>query len=281
MRYKTILVHCNDARRIKPLLATALAIGEAHGSHIIGLNVLPSVTVIQVGVPGSPDVIVLDDVRKACAAERPNLRADFEAAMRGREVSSEWREAEATASTVKELVLMHGRAVDLIVALQSDTARLGAAQLDIADDLAIASGRPVLLVPNAGSAPAWPPNVVVAWNGQREATRAMFDALPLLKSAASVKLVQIDSPTEREPGRILPTTDARAMLLRHGIKYDATEFIRSEQGAGEALADRVTRDDTGFLVMGCYGRSRLSEFIFGGATRHILGHMRVPVLMSH
>jgi nucleotide-binding universal stress UspA family protein len=33
--------------------------------------------------------------------------------------------------------------------------------------------------------------------------------------------------------------------------------------------------------MGAYGRSRLREMILGGATRNILGKMKVPVLMSH
>lgn len=281
MRYKTILVHCNDLRRVKGLLTTAITVAEAHGAHIIGLNVLPPVTVVPAGAPGSPDVVVLDHLRKACEAERPGLRAAFAAAMRGREVASEWREADATNATVKDLALSHGRAADLIIANQSDPDWLGTGQLDIADDLVISSGRPVLVVPNVAHTLDWPPNIVVAWNGQREATRALFDALPLLRSALAVNIVQIDSPSERAPGQILPTADVRAMLLRHGVPYQATEFIRSEEGAGEALIARLAREDTDLLVMGCYGHSRLREFIFGGATQRMLRHMTIPVLMSH
>jgi nucleotide-binding universal stress UspA family protein len=280
MRYKTILVHCNDLRRSKDLLATATAIAEAHGAHIIGLNVLPSVSFVPAGVPSSADVVVLDHLRKACEAERPALATAFETAMHGREVTSEWRQADADKSTVRDVVLSHARAVDLVVVKQSDVGWLGSGQLDIADDLVIAGGRPVLIVPNATSALRWPPNVVVAWNGQREASRALFDALPLLQSAASVKIVQIDSPSERIPGHILPTAAIRDALLRHGVKYEATEFIRSEDSAGAALLDRTRRDETDLLVMGCYGRSRIREYIFGGATLHMLRHMTIPVLMS-
>jgi len=232
-------------------------------------------------VPASPDVVVLDHLRKACEAERPSLRAGFEAAMRGRAVTSQWREADAAGSTVRQVIVTHARAADLVVASQSDPDWPGTGQLDLADELVIASGRPVIVVPNSVSVLGWPPNVVVAWNGQREATRALFDALPLLQSAQSVKLVQIESRTERRPGNIEPTADIREALLRHGVAYRATEFIRSDAGAGEALVARTLREEADLLVMGCYGRSRLREFVFGGATRHILQHMTVAVLMSH
>jgi len=33
--------------------------------------------------------------------------------------------------------------------------------------------------------------------------------------------------------------------------------------------------------MGCYGHSRLREFVLGGASRHVLGAMTLPVMMSH
>ena len=35
------------------------------------------------------------------------------------------------------------------------------------------------------------------------------------------------------------------------------------------------------IVTGAYGHSRMREFVFGGATRTLLDHMTVPVLMSH
>lgn len=96
-----------------------------------------------------------------------------------------------------------------------------------------------------------------------------------------MKIVRIDSPTERSAGKILATADLREALLRHGVPYQATEFIRSEDRAGEALIARTIREETDLLVMGCYGHSRLREFVFGGVTQHVLRHMTVPVLISH
>ena len=35
------------------------------------------------------------------------------------------------------------------------------------------------------------------------------------------------------------------------------------------------------LVMGGYGRSKLREFILGGATQHLLHEPRVAIMLSH
>ena len=61
MRYKTILVHCNDLRRVKGLLTTAITVAEAHGAHIIGLNVLPPVTVVPAGAQADVAPSALSD----------------------------------------------------------------------------------------------------------------------------------------------------------------------------------------------------------------------------
>jgi nucleotide-binding universal stress UspA family protein len=49
----------------------------------------------------------------------------------------------------------------------------------------------------------------------------------------------------------------------------------------EALLMRCRDLDADLLVIGGYGHSRLREFILGGATRHALQHMTLPVLISH
>lgn len=70
-----------------------------------------------------------------------------------------------------------------------------------------------------------------------------------------------------------------ASLARHGVNI--TEVLTTESGVGEALLAQVAELESDLLVMGCYGRFRLSELIFGGATRYVLKHMTVPVLMSY
>jgi nucleotide-binding universal stress UspA family protein len=55
----------------------------------------------------------------------------------------------------------------------------------------------------------------------------------------------------------------------------------SDVGIGDAVLNHVAENDIDLLVMGAYGHSRLRELVLGGVTRHIMGHMTVPVLMSH
>ena len=66
------------------------------------------------------------------------------------------------------------------------------------------------------------------------------------------------------------------------------DFIKVEQAsivpkfsAEETLLFEATKFGWDLLVMGCYGHSRLREFVLGGATRHVLANTTIPVLMSH
>ncbi|MEO1161475.1 MAG: universal stress protein, partial [Pseudomonadota bacterium] len=55
----------------------------------------------------------------------------------------------------------------------------------------------------------------------------------------------------------------------------------ADSDAGRALLVRAEDVGADLLVMGAYGHSRVREFVFGGATEHVLNNMTVPVLMSH
>jgi nucleotide-binding universal stress UspA family protein len=77
---------------------------------------------------------------------------------------------------------------------------------------------------------------------------------------------------------ITPWSQARC---RHGVTCEVTEIAGPHVGIGQTLLAQITNDRADLLVMGCYGHSRLRELVFGGASRHVLQHMNVPVLMSH
>ena len=60
----------------------------------------------------------------------------------------------------------------------------------------------------------------------------------------------------------------------------ATQLVRARH-AGEAIVGEARDHKADLLVMGCYGHSRLREFVLGGASRHLLAAMTLPLLMSH
>jgi nucleotide-binding universal stress UspA family protein len=230
-------------------------------------------------VPGTPDTMVIDERTQVYRRDNPAMKAVFEAAVSGRSLTSEWREEDAAGSTVADVAVRHARTADLIVAAQRDPHWSGSTWLDVADRLALEAGRPVLIVPNEGVHSGIGSRVVVAWNGRREATRAAFDALPLLRKAKEVKVFWIDPRSEGEDAGAL-AADLCLALARHGISCEAVGAA-SDSNVGATLLSRAIEYRADLLVMGCYGHSRLSELVFGGATRHILRHMTIPVLMSH
>jgi nucleotide-binding universal stress UspA family protein len=261
MAYKTILVHCNDKKRVGRIVGAAVELAERFQAHLVGLSVSPPVLVVPAGVPGSPDTMVIDERSQVYRRGNPAMKAVFQAAVEGKTPTSEWREEDAGTATIADVAIRHARTADVIVAAQRDWHWSVSAELDVADRLAVAAGRPVLMVPNEGVHSGIGSRVVLAWNGRREATRAAFDALPLLREAKEVKVLWIDPLSEGE---------------------DAGAFAAASDGnVGATLLSRAIEHRADLLVMGCYGHSRLSELVFGGATRHILKHMAIPVLMSH
>jgi nucleotide-binding universal stress UspA family protein len=279
MAYQTVLVHCNDRRRIARVAEAAAEVAHRFQAHLIGVSVTPPVAIIPSGMPGAPDAIVLDEHCVAYRKDNPAMRAAFEAAAGGS--SAEWREVEADNATVADIVLQHARAADLVVAAQSEPDWQWTLYLDIADRLAVESGRPVLIVPNEGLHKDFGKRILVAWNGRREAARAVFDALPLLQRADEVKVAWVNPQDEGAAGVDVPAGDICAALARHGVKCEATEVVRPRGGVGGTLLTRAAEYGSDLLVMGCYGHSRLREFVLGGASRHVLEHMTIPVLMSH
>jgi len=280
MTYKTILVHCNDKRRVGRIVGSAVELADQFQAHLIGLSVTPPVLVVPTGMPGTPDTMVIDERCQAYRRDNPAMKAAFAAAIEGRSFTSEWREEDAGSSTVADVAVRHANGADLIVAAQRDPQWSGSTWLDVADRLTVEAGRPVLIVPNEGVHSGIGTRVVVAWNGRREATRAAFDALPLLQRAKDVKVLWVDPQSSGEPTRDFAATDICSALARHGVTCEAVE-VASDGNVGRTLLSRAIEHRADLLVMGCYGRSRLSEFVFGGATRDTLKHMTIPVLMSH
>jgi nucleotide-binding universal stress UspA family protein len=281
MGYKTILVHCNDAARVAGLLAPAADVAERFGAHLIGLSVVPPVVVLPAGMPGAPDTVVIDTQCVAYRRESPRLQAALEAAARARSLVAEWREVEAGAASVADVAVQHARTADLVIASQADPAWAGSVQLDIADRLAMEAGRPVLIVPRTGAQDAIGRKVLLAWDGRREAARAAFDALPILRQAQEVVVIWVNPQQEGEKGQDVPAADICASLARHGVKCQATEAVRPHAGVGNTLLACARDHGCDLLVMGCYGHSRLRELVLGGASRHVLAHTTIPVLMSH
>lgn len=142
-------------------------------------------------------------------------------------------------------------------------------------------GLPCIIVPATVSTHASLETVCVAWTGSAESVRALHAALPLLKRAGRVVLLR---GRRVEPISLVgwrPDRDVGAYLESHGITVEFGAIEVEDGRAGEELLTIVTKLNCDLLVMGAYGRSRFSEWMFGGVTRHVLENARLPVFMRH
>jgi nucleotide-binding universal stress UspA family protein len=69
-------------------------------------------------------------------------------------------------------------------------------------------------------------------------------------------------------------------LTRGGLRVRLVHLASDAREVGEVLLEAAGGEGV-LLVMGAYGHWRWREWVFGGATRHVLRHTTVPVLMMH
>ena len=176
------------------------------------------------------------------------------------------------------LLAATARVADLVVVGQPDPQERELGGRALAEAAFLGTGRPALLLPYAGKPATELRRILVAWNGSREAARAVHDALPFLTAATQVTVLVIDPSDldEDEPG-----AEVAAHLARHGVRVEVRTTPSGGLRVGDVLLSQAADDGADLLVMGGYGRSRLRETILGGATREILAAMTVPVLLSH
>ncbi len=137
----------------------------------------------------------------------------------------------------------------------------------------------MIMVPYIQKAPLKLDNVMVCWDGSRQAARAIGDAMPLLTKAKRVEVVIIAN----DPGKQdeIEGVDMGQHLARHGLKVDVQRIPGGDVDVADALLSHAADSGADFMVMGGYGHSRLREFVLGGVTRSIFRSMTVPTLMAH
>jgi len=172
------------------------------------------------------------------------------------------------------------QSVDLVIVGQaSPEARLPSGFRP--EDIVLACGRPLLVVPYAGVFASIGKRVMIAWDGTREASRALHDALPLIAAAEAVTVITVRTH-QSEFERDRPALDRVVRHLeRHGIAAKAEEGLRGDLAISDVLLSRAADLGADLIVCGGYHHSQLREALVGGVSRELLEHMTIPVLMSH
>lgn len=279
MALKDLLVVVDDSPAAEARIDAAAQLAVRNDAHLTGLYVVG-----HVALPAYVETELPQSVR---AAQRDleqeharTLHARFDDHMRrhGLTDRSEWR---ALRGDPTEVTAVHGRYADLVVVGQVDPHRDRDVPVALPQDLLFECGRPILVVPYAGTFTTIGERIVVGWNASREAARAVGDAMPLLSRANRVIVMAVNprhgaSGLGDEPG-----ADIARHLSRHGCRVEAAHITTEQVDPGDTMLNTIAEESADLVVMGAYGRSRLRELVLGGMTRYMLQHMTVPVLMSH
>ena len=278
MSYQTILVQLDGTARDTERMNAAVRIGGETSAHLVGLHVIhPFYPAL--GNFGDPAVGVMADMHRQYHEEAQQdaetIRANMEGAANAAGLPFEWRSVEGFA---EDIVPVHARYADLCILGQDDPdASDPSAGRSLAIVTVMHAGRPVLVVPYVGSFESLGTNIMVGWNGSREAARAVQDALPLLKRARQVSVLSINPETRDH----IAGADIAAALARHGVNTEAERTVSGDVAVGELLLSEASDLGADMIVVGGYGRSRLRELILGGVSQTLMEAMTVPVFMSH
>jgi len=263
-----IILNVESANDDSLLLRGALELAKREQAFLTGLQVVA----IYPSLIGVPDASMLLDAEEQDAlARRPW-----------------WLELCSKAGTAGDWEVIRGLYVaslakrsqlaDFVISrLSTETHAVIAGVGELARVL-FADGAPMLLVPDAWQKGLQAQRVLIAWNGSGEAARAIKAALPLLMHAAEVHV--LDGERDGLPGISPPSPPVRAWLKRHGIQAHWRRF-EGGHDAGRTLQAEATAMQADLLVMGAWGRSRMSELVLGGATRWLLDHALQPLFLAH
>jgi nucleotide-binding universal stress UspA family protein len=277
MTPKDIVIFIEGSEGRDERLAFAAALATLWKAHLIVTFVPPRITLNRHAsfAVGSALTSVLEQHQKDVRQAYDDAKKSFDHLVRRGDFTGEWR---AASDEVGEELMLHARHASLAVLGPPARATDADTTLSLSEDVIFASGRPSLMVPIDWPAHRIPQRIVIGWNAGREATRAIAGAMPLLVAAQDVRVVVVpDAKVEGLHG-VDPGADISHHLARHGVPVELEQHEGTDAGA--VLLDRCQALDADLLVMGAVGRSKISEFVFGGATRTVLGAAGLPIFLA-
>lgn len=275
MSYRQLLVHVKSYQDWSPSIDVALQLARDFGARLSGLYTNRELAMLKLVL--GPDSQAARDAGQRGGAASAQAEARFRAAAAARGVDADWQVGEGDAS---ELLTLAGRYFDLVVVEQTSFA-VDEVGRDVAEECVIHCGTPVLVVPRAWGASPVGRRIAIAWNASRQSAAALRGSQGLIARAETVTVLKGRDKDSFPSITRRPHLDIAASIERHAKSVSVVPFEPSDRDAGARLLGVVREADADLLVMGAYGRSAWREFIFGGATRHVLAGMSVPVLMAH
>lgn len=272
MIVREILVHLKSHEDWSPHIDYAIGTARVFGARLRGLLTFHEIVMLR-SLPRFAGR-GLDEQAARDAETSKALGESFQKACAAAGVDGCFDTADGAAG---EIVPWAARLHDLTIIeqRQPDADELG---FDAAEETSLSAGRPVLLVPRHGHFRPAPEHILIAWNGSAMAASAVQGALPFIGRAKKVTVCSGELRLPLRPGSRIPDISIAGHLRAH-VAEVSEEITELGPGlVGEHLLNRANELGCEMIVMGAYGRSWFSEYLLGGATRHMLRHMTVPIL---
>jgi nucleotide-binding universal stress UspA family protein len=258
MEIRDILVSADPSESGRERLRFAIRLAARFKAHLTGYYTGPTVGLL----PGGPAFEIVKEMHGRFADDAANAG-----------VSSDWQ---VSGEPLIDDLLASIRVKDLaILGLGPPTGPEEDLQGFRIEQVVTAAGRPVLGIPVSALPDVFPDRVLVAWDGSREAARALHDALPLIGAATTVTVVSLGKRGAELAQRAIDH------LARHGIKAVFDGRTLDYDVVGDEILQRAAMLDADLLVAGAYGHPRFMERVLGGVSDRFGRQMLTSVLMSH
>ena len=271
MSFTSIMVSVDHTQGSAHRTRLARSLSERFDARLIGVGA--RLVALPPMVVGSDLPMIYPDLEREATEDIEKAKLAFMSRVAGSN-RAEWRghiddpmRYLAEQSRASDLIVVpreaHGDAVDRHFGVN-------------AGDVVMAVGRPVLVAPPMVE-DVEGKRILVAWKDTCEARRAVRDALPFLRAAETVLIVEVTDEV-LSPHSV---KDVARYLEGHGIEATAINIVAHGRTAEEILMEKACYIGADLIVAGAYGHRRLREAVFGGVTRSLLKGSNICCLMSH
>jgi len=275
---RDIMVHLDGSTADDIRLDYGQAIASTCQAHLVGIltTPLPDLAIPMPMDGGAAAIQVLTDLENQARKDGDAAAQRLTERLANLQVPNELRRCDETFGALLAKVVEQARCADLFITTRPYGDAEGDLWTGLVESVLFGSGRALMLVPPTQHQLRPIRTVLVAWNGSREAARALREGLDFIEQAARTIVLLVDPPAGTAPG-----ADVESHLVRHGVSAEVITTESRGRSVGDVILDEAKRLSADLIVMGGYGHARLREQVFGGATWDLLTVADIPLLMAH
>ncbi|MBN8962863.1 MAG: universal stress protein [Rhizobiales bacterium] len=274
---KDLIVKLEHDKSHDQALNFAVSVAETFNAHLAGVAYGNLAGMPDYGMAGVPGSVIAEILAQSEQAARTALTR-FHALAGRNGISISDHLVLDTGFGTAETFATFARHYDLSILRQTDDE--GPDNGLIIEAALFNTGRPAIVVPYIQSEELKLERVLCCWDGGAPAARAVNDALPFLKRAGTVEILNVTRSKDDTSHREIRGMEIANHLARHDVQVEIETTSAPDRSIADVILSHAADKSADLIVMGGYGHSRLREFVLGGVTRDILRSMTVPAFLS-